>query len=90
MSKFAKPKAHAPLPEEEQKAAAIIRRGGDVPSKQVHNGVGEEEKKVQLRLKDNLIDDIDGTRSTRRPKPSRHSWILEAIYEKLEREKELA
>ena len=90
MSKFAKPKAQAPLADDEKKAAAIIGRGGDVPSEQVKNGAGDEEKKVQLRLLDGLITEIDGTRKARRPKPSRHSWILEAIYEKLEREKELA
>lgn len=40
---------------------------------------------VKLRIDDSLLARIDEAVSARRPVPSRHQWILEAIYEKLER-----
>jgi hypothetical protein len=42
-------------------------------------------KPVQLRLSIDLLEQIDNEVSQRRPVPSRHQWILEAIYEKLQR-----
>jgi len=38
---------------------------------------------VQLRLPAELLSEIDAAVRKRRPAPSRHQWILEAIYEKL-------
>lgn len=40
---------------------------------------------VKLRLDAKLLAQIDAAVGERRPAPSRHQWILEAIYEKLER-----
>ncbi|MFX6357539.1 hypothetical protein ABTF91_20355, partial [Acinetobacter baumannii] len=40
---------------------------------------------VKLRVPDDLLQQIDNAVSRRRPAPSRHQWILEAIYEKLDR-----
>lgn len=40
---------------------------------------------VKLRLDAKLLARIDSAVAERRPEPSRHQWILEAIYEKLER-----
>jgi len=83
MSKFQKPRATEALPQNEKKVAAVIERGGHVPNE---NTTDDDLKLVQLRLMPDVVTEIDGTRSSRRPKPSRHSWLLEAIYEKLERE----
>lgn len=44
---------------------------------------------VQLRLPQGTIDEIDEVLEKRTPKPTRHHWLLEAIYEKLERDKTL-
>jgi hypothetical protein len=46
----------------------------------------EEVKGLKLRLSVELIAEIDAAVKRRRPSPSRHQWILEAIYEKLSRE----
>ena len=39
-----------------------------------------------MRLPIELLKRVDEVVKSRRPAPSRHQWILEAIYEKLERE----
>jgi len=41
---------------------------------------------VQLRLEQELLMEIDDLVAIRRPVPSRHQWILEAIYDKIERD----
>jgi len=41
---------------------------------------------VKLRLPMDLLSEIDEKRSWRKPRPSRHQYILEALYEKVERE----
>lgn len=41
---------------------------------------------VQLRVPDNLLGQIDDAVAKRQPAPSRHQWILEAIYDKLGRD----
>jgi hypothetical protein len=45
-----------------------------------------EPKPVKLRLPADLLEKIDAAVAKRRPKPSRHQWILEACYQKLERD----
>jgi hypothetical protein len=40
---------------------------------------------VKLRVPEQLLAQVDQAVSKRRPAPSRHQWLLEAIYEKLER-----
>jgi len=42
---------------------------------------------VKLRVPQYLLSQIDATVNKRRPAPSRHQWILEAIYEKLDRDR---
>lgn len=41
---------------------------------------------VKLRVPEQLLAQVDQAVANRRPVPSRHQWLLEAIYEKLERE----
>ena len=56
--------------------------------------VGVDRMSVQLRLDRGVVEDIDATRTAtaRRLKrrSSRHAWIVRAIEERLEREKEAA
>lgn len=50
----------------------------------------ESEKDIQsvrLRVPLDLLDEIDRLVAKRQPKTSRHNWILEALYEKVKREK---
>jgi hypothetical protein len=41
---------------------------------------------VKLRMPVELLKDVDDARSKRKPRPSRHQYILEALYEKVGRE----
>ncbi len=41
---------------------------------------------LKLRVPRDLVKDIDNLLSQRKPKISRHNWILEALYEKLDRD----
>jgi hypothetical protein len=60
---------------------AIIEKGGSVPKDKME----VEKKNLQLRLETDLINQIDEIREKRTIPPSRHTWILEAIYEKLQK-----
>jgi hypothetical protein len=44
------------------------------------------DKPLKLRVPESLLAEIDGIVRTRKPKISRHNWILEALYEKVERD----
>lgn len=71
---------------------ALISKGGDVPAEEkpeVGNKTKKSSKKipVQLRLPQDLLDVIDGIIDDRVVKVSRHAWFLEAIAEKIEKEK---
>ena len=61
---------------------AVIEKGGSVADTKTLSG----KKNLQLRLEADLINQIDQYRNKRTVPPSRHSWILEAIYEKLQKE----
>jgi len=47
----------------------------------------DEISRVQLRLSKGKLEEIDDALNKRKVKVSRHVWLLEAIEEKLEREK---
>ena len=66
----------------------FISRGGSVPSEQATAIYVDEQKSVQLRLYQSTIEQIDRLRNQTRKgkKPSRHTWLVQAIEEKLERE----
>ena len=68
---------------EEDKINALIEQGGSIPKDKV---TGDVIKLIQLRIPSSEIERIDNLIASRRPKPPRHSWILEAIYEKLEKD----
>lgn len=67
----------------------FIQEGGTAPQVEAPKPVEEpskEEQSVKLRVPVDLLSQVDAAVKRRRPAPSRHQWILEAIYEKLERE----
>lgn len=72
----------------------FIQEGGSVPpvaepapsQTTVEEPNEEEVKGLKLRLPTSLLRRVDDAVAARRPAPSRHQWILEAIYEKLDRE----
>lgn len=71
------------------KVKEIIDRGGSVLSDRQGEAYEDEQRNVQLRLYQSVIAEIDERRKRvkRGKKPSRHSWIVDAIEEKLKRER---
>ena len=67
----------------------LINKGGSVPTEKTSETTTPKIRLVQLRLTDDLLNEIDSIRNQFRghPKPSRHSWILEAIIEKIDNNK---
>ncbi len=61
---------------------AVIEKGGSVAKLKSET----QKKNVQLRLESELINQIDEIRKRRSVSPSRHTWILEAIHEKIQEE----
>jgi hypothetical protein len=69
----------------------FIQDGGSIPQlvalpKKLADLSDEEVKGLKLRLPLDLLAEVDAAVKSRRPAPSRHQWILEAIYEKLSRD----
>lgn len=65
---------------------AFIQEGGLEATPSASVTVPKKIQPLKLRIPQELLQEIDGAVAARRPSPSRHQWILEAIYEKLERE----
>lgn len=65
---------------------ALINKGGSVSG---GNGGQAKEKDavpVILRLPEDILQKVDASVQARRIKTPRHTWLLEAVLEKLERE----
>ena len=81
------PVARKPEPKStisEKDISAVIEKGGSVPIEK--QGKSKNEQTVNLRLPENILNEIDNLVSLRRIKISRHTWLMEAIIEKLDRE----
>lgn len=63
---------------------ALINKGGS-PAKDDKKKV--EEKPILLRVPSDALEKIDEIVSSKQIKTPRHTWLLEAVFEKLEREK---
>lgn len=64
----------------------FILQGGTAPEVASKPTDEEEVKGLKLRLPVDLLKRVDEAVASRRPAPSRHQWILEAIYEKIDKE----
>jgi hypothetical protein len=73
-----------PANADERHINALIEKGGTVPA---DDSDTSKQMLVQLRLSRDLIQRIDRTRKKRTVPPSRHSWILEALLDKLKAER---
>ena len=92
-----KPQKPAPAPPghqpNEQEVRNLINKGGSVPeAARPADPATIKPMLVQLRLYPDLIEEIDSLRKAvagkkHRP-PSRHAWIVQAIEEKLERDRQ--
>lgn len=67
----------------EKEIKQLIHKGGSVPATEAN----KELMRLQLRLPAEVVEQIDTLLAIRLVKPSRHTWFLEAIYEKMERER---
>jgi len=63
---------------------ALINKGGSVAGK--NGGQGKDAVPVILRLPEDILQKVDASVQARRIKTPRHTWLLEAVLEKLERE----
>ena len=68
----------------EKTITAVIEKGGSVPTEK--NAKGKSEQTVNIRLPEEILSEIDKSVGSRRIKISRHTWLMEAIIEKLDRE----
>ena len=65
---------------------ALINRGGSSPQSAAPVESKSEIVPIQLRLPADMLNHIDSAVKARPVKLPRHTWILEAIHEKLSRE----
>jgi hypothetical protein len=63
----------------------FIKAGGIDPPKKPPQAT-KAIQSLKLRLPEALLQQIDDVVAKRTPTPSRHQWILEALYEKIARE----
>ena len=70
---------------DERHIEALIDKGGSVAPDH-EEGRGIRPQLVQLRLPRSLVQRIDMARKHRIVVPSRHTWLLEALLEKLKNE----
>ena len=63
---------------------AVISKGGSVPGDSASDS--SSIKAFPLRLREDLVDIIDGIVKESPVIPSRNAWIAQAVYEQLKRE----
>jgi hypothetical protein len=67
----------------------LIHKGGSVATDKPSHDNGSEFSPVILRIPSDMLARIDAAVQRRRPvRISRHSWIIEALHERLSREQE--
>lgn len=65
---------------------ALINKGGSVSGRNGAQGKEKDAVPVILRVPEDILERVDSSVQARRIKTPRHTWLLEAILEKLERE----
>jgi hypothetical protein len=63
---------------------SLINKGGSVAGK--NGGQERDTVPVILRVPEDILQKVDASVQSRRIKTPRHTWLLEAVLEKLERE----
>ena len=80
-----KPKSNEPTEAEIKK---FISKGGTAPANsEIPETENDDFTPVTLRIPKPFLKDIDNALKSKPVKKPRHQWLLEAAYEKLEREK---
>ncbi len=65
---------------------ALINRGGSPGGAPPEETPGKTSSTILLRLPTGLLEQVDAVLKARPVKLPRHTWLLEAIHEKLSRE----
>ena len=65
---------------------ALINKGGSVAQLEAKTVQSSGEKQVALRIPAAMLEELDELLQRRTIRIPRHTWILEAVAEKLERE----
>lgn len=79
-----KPKVSTP--EAKINVDELINKGGSVASSNSETKTKKNPSAVNLHLPDTLIERVDTAVKDRTLKTPRHTWLLEAVLEKLEKE----
>lgn len=75
----------------EQDINALINKGGSTAENGNENGSKKEgEKPILIRVPTETLEEIDKIVASKKIKTPRHTWLLEAVFEKLEREGQLS
>jgi len=67
----------------EQDINALINKGGSTAESEPKR---EGEKPILIRVPTETLEEIDKIVASKKIKTPRHTWLLEAVFEKLERE----
>ncbi len=70
----------------EQNINALIKKGGSVAQENDDGGKQSADKPILIRVPAEALQKIDEIVSAKKIKTPRHTWLLEAVFEKLERE----
>jgi hypothetical protein len=82
-----RPKPQESPAADENAVRAFIEKGSSTAEKTDISASAGKLQRLQLRLTHELVERIDQLRKKRTVAPSRHDWFLEAILEKLERDR---
>lgn len=65
---------------------ALIRKGGSIAGDAETKGIATKPTTVILRVPADVLERVDRAVQARRIKMPRHTWLLEAVVEKLDKE----
>jgi hypothetical protein len=71
----------------ETERAALVHQGGSLAQSSASSAWTETTRVVNVRLPEDMLAEVDGLLKRRRSKMSKNTWFLEAIVEKIQREK---
>jgi hypothetical protein len=76
----------SPLKSSRVDVEALINKGGSPPNAQTSAEHQDASSAVVLRIPNVLLEQIDASVKSRPIRTPRHTWLLEALHEKLSRE----
>lgn len=84
-------KPQAPPTEEQEREAAIqeVINKGLAPSAEQTADDEEKQRQVVVFVPESLLEEVDALVKTVRPRTSRRAWLVEAIREKVERDRDI-